>query len=55
MACEAADGQAIQKDLVDVARLFDPGMADFDVSTASPAFSSKSIGSVRWRFLDHVC
>ena len=53
MACEATDGQTIQKDVVDVARRFDPGMADFDVAAAKATFPSESIGGVRWWFLGH--
>jgi hypothetical protein len=54
MASEAADGQTIEEDVVDVAILFDPGMADFDVAAAKATFPSESVGCVRWYFLDHV-
>ena len=53
MACEAADGQTVQKEVVDVAYLLDTGMADFDVAAAKATFPSESIGRVRWWFLDH--
>ena len=53
MSSEAAYGQTIQEDVVDVAILSDPGMADFDVAAAEAAFPSESIGGVRWWFLDH--
>lgn len=53
MTSEAADGQSIQEDVVDVAILSDPGMANFDVAAAEAAFPSESIGGVRWWFLGH--
>jgi hypothetical protein len=51
---EAAYGQPVEEDVVDVAVLLDPRVTDLDITASSAAFFSEGVGGVRWWFFGHA-